>query len=281
MGYTKRQFIEAACEEIGLANYVFDMQPEQLQAALRRLDAMMAEWNAQKIRVGYPVPKSPEDSSLSEETGVPDSAWQAIVSNLALRLAPTYGKTPMPETKEAAATGFQTLLDLAQYQQGAAVTNTGPYTKRNFVEAALGELGLTPFIANMDEATLAEDARRLDRMMAEWNALGIRLGYPLASRPASVNLDTEATVPDSAWEAVVANLATRIASVHRAAISQETHTIANSGYRTLLSRAAMPPERQMQVLPAGAGNKPWRTGNPFTRPPVDPLTAGDDSVLEF
>jgi hypothetical protein len=54
MGYTKRQFISAAFEEIGLASYVFDLQPEQLQSALRRLDAMMADWNAKGIRLGYP-----------------------------------------------------------------------------------------------------------------------------------------------------------------------------------------------------------------------------------
>ena len=30
MGYSKRQFIEAALAEIGLASYAFDLQPEQL-----------------------------------------------------------------------------------------------------------------------------------------------------------------------------------------------------------------------------------------------------------
>ena len=35
MGYSKRQFVAAAFEEIGLASYVFDLQPEQLQSALR------------------------------------------------------------------------------------------------------------------------------------------------------------------------------------------------------------------------------------------------------
>ena len=74
MGYTKRQFISAAFEEIGLASYVFDLQPEQLESALRRLDAMMADWNAKGIRLGYPLPSSPQDSSLDEETLVPDSA---------------------------------------------------------------------------------------------------------------------------------------------------------------------------------------------------------------
>ena len=55
MSWTKRQFINAALEEIGLASYVFDIQPEELESALRRLDAMMADWNAKGIRIGYPL----------------------------------------------------------------------------------------------------------------------------------------------------------------------------------------------------------------------------------
>ena len=51
MGYTKRQFVTAALEEIGLASYVFDLQPEQLQSALRRLDAMISEWNGKTFNV--------------------------------------------------------------------------------------------------------------------------------------------------------------------------------------------------------------------------------------
>ena len=43
MGYTKRQFILAAFEEIGLAAYTFDLQPDQLESARRRLDAMIAD----------------------------------------------------------------------------------------------------------------------------------------------------------------------------------------------------------------------------------------------
>jgi hypothetical protein len=99
MGYTKRQFISASFEEIGLASYVFDLQPEQLESALRRLDAMMADWNAKGIRFGYPLPSSPQDSSLDEETLVPDSAYEAIICSLGIRLAPMFGKTVMPDTK--------------------------------------------------------------------------------------------------------------------------------------------------------------------------------------
>jgi len=110
MGYSKRQFITEAFEEIGLASYVFDLQPEQLQSALRRLDAMMAEWNGKGVRLGYPLPGSPQDSDLDEPSQVPDSANQAIVTNLAIRIAPSYGKAVMMETKVAAKESYNTVL---------------------------------------------------------------------------------------------------------------------------------------------------------------------------
>jgi hypothetical protein len=115
MSYKKRQFISAAFEEIGLASYVFDLQPEQLQSALRRLDAMMADWNAKGIRLGYPLPSSPQDSDLDEDTLVPDSAYEAIICSLGIRLAPSYGKQVMIETKTTAKQGYDILLQRATF----------------------------------------------------------------------------------------------------------------------------------------------------------------------
>ena len=109
MGYTKRQFIEAAFDEIGLAAYTFDMQPEQYQSALRRLDAMMADWYERGILLGYPLPGSPQGSSLDEQTLVPDRANEAIITNLACRIAPSYGKQVMPATMTAARGALNTL----------------------------------------------------------------------------------------------------------------------------------------------------------------------------
>lgn len=113
MGYSKRQFVNAAFEEIGLASYVFDLHPEQLQSALRRLDAMMADWNGKGIRLGYPIPGSPQYSDLDEPSEVPDSANEAIITNLAIRIAPGYGKVVMPETKAVAKDSYNTLLQRA------------------------------------------------------------------------------------------------------------------------------------------------------------------------
>jgi len=126
MGYTKQQFISAALEEIGLASYVFDLQPEQLESALRRLDAMMADWNAKGIRLGYPLPSSPQDSTLSEETLVPDSAYEAIICSLAIRLAPSFGKQVMVETKTTAKQGYDILLQRATFPLEKQLPATTP-----------------------------------------------------------------------------------------------------------------------------------------------------------
>ena len=113
MGYSKRQFVESALEEIGLASYVFDLSPQQVESAVRRLDAQMASWNALGIRVGYPLPSSPQDTGLDDETNVPDAAYEAIITNLGIKLAPSYGKTVSPDTKATAKRTYDTLLSRA------------------------------------------------------------------------------------------------------------------------------------------------------------------------
>ena len=113
MGYSKRQFIAAAFEEIGLASYVFDLSPEQIESALRRLDAMMAEWNGKGIRLGYPLPSSPQYSDVNAQSDVPDAAFETIITNLAIRIAPSYGKQVMTDTKITAKNAYNTLLSRA------------------------------------------------------------------------------------------------------------------------------------------------------------------------
>jgi len=131
MGYSKRQFIEAAFEEIGLANYVFDLQPEQLESAMRRLDAMLAEWNANGVRLGYSMPSSPQDSDLSEPTFSPDSAWEAVITNLAVRIAPSYGKAVSPDTKMIAKQAYNTLLQRATFPLEQQLPQTMPIGQGN------------------------------------------------------------------------------------------------------------------------------------------------------
>jgi len=110
MSYTKRQLVEAAMAEIGLASYAFDLLPEQRELALRRLDSMMAEWNTRGLRLGYPVPDDPSGSDIDDDSNLPDAAWEAVITNLALRMAPSYGKQVNIETKVTARHALNTIL---------------------------------------------------------------------------------------------------------------------------------------------------------------------------
>lgn len=111
MSWTKRQFVVQAFEEIGLAAYVYDLTPDQLQSAVRRMDTMIAGWNANGIRIGYPLSTSPQTTDLDADTGVPDAANEAIILGLACRLAPSYGKAVSPETKMYADLAYSQLAN--------------------------------------------------------------------------------------------------------------------------------------------------------------------------
>ena len=110
MSWTKRQFVQQAFDEIGLAPYIYEPTLDQMTAAVRRLDAMMATWNAMGVRVGYPLPATPESTNIESRTDVPDMANEAVFLNLAVRLAPGYGKPVSIETKTAAKAAFSVLL---------------------------------------------------------------------------------------------------------------------------------------------------------------------------
>lgn len=97
MAWTKLDVIRQAYSEIGKASHDFDLQPDELQSALRQLDAMLAMWSGtQGIRIGFAGGDGFGD--LDVNTEVPTWAVEAIYYNLALRLAPSFGKTPNPVT---------------------------------------------------------------------------------------------------------------------------------------------------------------------------------------
>jgi len=92
MSWTKRQLINQSMSSIGLAQYVYDLTAEQYQEALHLLDALVALWNANGIRLGFPLPTNPDNSDIDQDSGLPDWAIVAAYSNLAMMLAPIYGK---------------------------------------------------------------------------------------------------------------------------------------------------------------------------------------------
>lgn len=156
MSWTKRQLVVQAFEEIGLAAYVFDLTPDQLASALRRLDAMVAGWAANGIRIAYPLPSSPQNSDINADTGTPDWCNEALYLGLALRLAPAFGKAISPETRMLAAKAYSNLLNqasvLTHQRQAPQNLPRGQGTKpwRNFNDPFTHVSGQSPVDAGSD-----------------------------------------------------------------------------------------------------------------------------------
>ena len=157
------------------------------------------------------------------------------------------------------------------------------WTRRQFCETALEEIGIAPDTFDSQPELLESARKRLDAMMAEWNGRGIRIGYPIGSDPNDGDLDDATNVPDSANEAIYLNLAMRVAPTYGKQVMQQTMSAARAALNTVSMRATSPPTMQMPgTMPAGAGNKRWRNNaSPFLSPPSDPLVAGDDAEITF
>lgn len=124
--WTKRQLIEQAFAEIGLATDAFNVAPEHMQRALNSLDAMMGTWNAKGIRLGYALPSGPDASNIDADSGLPDGATEAAFLNLALRIAPSFGKTVQPSTQKSADEAYRALLLHAAQPSQQQLPNTLP-----------------------------------------------------------------------------------------------------------------------------------------------------------
>ncbi len=102
---TKRSLIQQALGEIGLGVYIFDATAEQLQDALTRMNRMAARWDATGLRFGYNM-----GGGLDDESGLPDTSEDCYALNLALNIAPSYGKTPSQDTRINAKMALNALL---------------------------------------------------------------------------------------------------------------------------------------------------------------------------
>lgn len=156
------------------------------------------------------------------------------------------------------------------------------YSRRQFIDAAFEELGLAEYTFDMQPEQYQGAARRLDAMLMNWNGRGLRLGPNISGTAAGADLAQDMGLPDIANEAVILNLAVALAPSYGKTTSPATNAGARNALNTVFARFAKPiPQRFPRDLPLGAGNKPWRYGNPFVLPEKEPLLANTDSALEL
>lgn len=124
MAITKRQLVDEAFEELAIGG-AFNVAPEEKLRALRRLESMVAQWESKGIVLGYALPASPGDSNLDDDSGVADRHVLALQMNLALALAPSFGKAVTLETKLAARDAYADLLREATTPQSQNALRAG------------------------------------------------------------------------------------------------------------------------------------------------------------
>lgn len=126
MGWTKGDIVREAYSELALAGYVFDLKPEELERGARKLDMMMAFFDGKGIRVGYALASGPTTTDLDGESGVPLTAIEPIVVNLACRLAPGEGKTLPLDLTARAREGYLALMTAAALPLEQQMPSTMP-----------------------------------------------------------------------------------------------------------------------------------------------------------
>lgn len=126
MTWTKRQLIEGAFNELGLGSYTFDIQPDQQQAALRQLDSMVSTWKYKGVSLGYVYPTPTVPSDLDTNSGILDDYAEAIILNLAIKIAPSFGKTLQVETKISAKMAYDAILAVAAMPGEMSLPKTLP-----------------------------------------------------------------------------------------------------------------------------------------------------------
>lgn len=110
MAFTKRQIVEGALGDLALASYVFDITPDELQAALLRIESMLRTWAALNIYTGYLLPTTPAVSDPDDDSGMGDLYEEAVRTNGALRIATLFGKAASAELRLAATLAYQGML---------------------------------------------------------------------------------------------------------------------------------------------------------------------------
>ena len=110
MAWSKLDIIGAALAEIGLGGYVFDATAQEKQDFLSRLDAMMASWQDDGINSGYGVEDDPSADTITGDSGIGQEYVRAVIVNLAVEMAPSYGKQVLQQTLFAARKSYSQAL---------------------------------------------------------------------------------------------------------------------------------------------------------------------------
>lgn len=144
---TKNDVLQMAFEELGRAGYEFDHGPDEIQSALRKLDALMTD--EPYASLGYNAPAGIGGSDINDASGLPDSSLQTVAVALAIGFSPSWGKAMSPQSNAAFARGVNKLRTMVQVIPRVSLRRGTPWGQGNKWRSVW-----SPFANGMDSATV-------------------------------------------------------------------------------------------------------------------------------
>lgn len=97
MAKTKGDIVRKALRKIGVASNatLTDVEPESMADALEDLEDMMAQWDADGVKIGYAF--SSEPPNPDDQSGLDDWAINGVSLNLAIHISADYLRPIAPQ----------------------------------------------------------------------------------------------------------------------------------------------------------------------------------------
>lgn len=108
---TNSELITRALRRIGVLSEVETASAEQSTQGIQMLNDLMADWEQEGVSLGYY-----EQTSLTDDTPIPDHARAAVIYYLSFALAPEYGKQVSAEMYGAGQKSYDRLIREAVLQ---------------------------------------------------------------------------------------------------------------------------------------------------------------------
>ena len=104
MSVTVRRLLSDAYLELGIIRENEELSPEQLSTGIRKLNQMLADWEADGIELGY-YPQTVATANVPITAG----AERAVTFNVAIEIAGSFGAPIPPSTAKVAAESYRRL----------------------------------------------------------------------------------------------------------------------------------------------------------------------------
>lgn len=150
---TAGEIITDALQEINVQEDEQSIQNTDFQAGLRYLNRMVNEWAARGMSLGFTT-----ITKISEQVTVPDGVLGAIVSNLAIRLAPQFDVAIPIELAATAKDGMDAVRHLTVGTEATQMPGTMPIGSGN--EGYRDGFTRRKFYPGVDPDTVDDEANR-------------------------------------------------------------------------------------------------------------------------